>query len=117
MADAVGGTSNFASANPIRMLFVVTDTDEGKVAFWFADDGDTLAVTSGKLPRGEKADIAITAKESVLVDLWSGARTRDEAFMAGDLKVEGAYVRWLDDVAPAFNESPWAQAWAAVSKT
>ena len=95
------------------MLFVITDTDEGKVAFNLADTGGELTVTSGKLPRGVKADITVTAKEPVINAVWAGARRRDEAFMAGDIKVEGAYARWLDEVVPAFESSPWAEAWIA----
>ena len=114
LVDAVGTSSGLAA--PIRVLFVVTDTEEGKAAFWLSDDGETLAAMAGKLPRGEKADITITAKESVLLTLWDGTRTRDEAFMAGDLKVEGAYARWLDDLVPAFEAAPWSKAWATASK-
>lgn len=95
----------------IRVLYVVTDTEEGKVAFSITDDGDQPSATAGKLPRGEKADITVTAKESVLIEIWSGARTRDEAFMAGDIKVEGAYDTWLDILGRAFETSPWSSAW------
>ena len=90
--------------------------EEGKAAFWLSDDGKTFGALAGKLPRGEKADITITAKESVLLALWAGRRTRDEAFMAGDVKVEGAYAHWLDQVVPTFEAAPWSEAWATASK-
>lgn len=99
------------SASPLRVLYVVTDTDEGKVAFSITSDSAGTTATAGKLPRGEKADITITAKESVLVDIWSENRTRDEAYMAGDIKVEGAYDIWLDELVGLFEDSPWASAW------
>lgn len=96
------------------VLYVVTDTEEGKVAFHLQFTGDSAVVaTAGKLPRGHKADITVTIKEPVLAALWSGERTRDEAFMAGDIKVEGAYNRWLDEMVPLFQSEPWATAWAA----
>lgn len=113
LAAAVGGSSAFAQTAPISVLYVVTDTDEGKVAFTFSDDGSALTATAGKLPRGQKADITLTAKESVLSSLWSGDRSYDAAFMAGDIKVEGAYARWIDELVPAFGDEPWADAWAA----
>lgn len=112
LASAVGQTSAFNSSASVRLLYVVTDTADGKVAFTISDDGSALAVTAGKLPRGEKADITVTAKESVLSELWSGARSHDAAFMAGDIKVEGDYARWLDELVPAFGQAPWADAWA-----
>jgi len=96
------------------MLYVVTDTEEGKVAFNLElADGAPLHVTAGKFPRGTKADVTVTIKEAVLASLWVGDRTRDEAFMAGDIKVEGAYNRWLDQIVPLFQSEPWAAAWAA----
>lgn len=113
LVAAVGGSSDFSHGELIRILYIVTDTEEGKVAFNVSDDGTELTATAGKYPRGVKADITITVKESVLVDLWSGSRTRDGAFMAGDIKIEGAYARWLDELVPAFAESPWYEAWAA----
>ena len=109
---AVGQSSDFANGELTKVLYVVTDTADGKVAFNLVDDGASLTVGIGKFPRGVKPDITITAKESVLLQLWSGDRTRDEAFMVGDLKVEGAYARWLDDLVPAFADAPWADAWA-----
>lgn len=114
LAGGVGTSSGLTA--PIRILYVVTDTEEGKAAFWLSDDGKTFGALAGKLPRGEKADITITAKESVLLALWAGRRTRDEAFMAGDVKVEGAYAHWLDQVVPTFEAAPWSEAWATASK-
>ena len=106
------GQGSALASNAMRILFVVTDTDEGKLAFVVSGDSDGAVVTAGKLPRGEKADITITAKEAVLNALWAGERSRDEAFMAGDLKVEGDYPRWLDHVIATFEAEPWATAWA-----
>lgn len=96
-----------------RLLYVVTDTEEGKVAFNLSVDEGAVVATAGKFPRGVKADVTVTAKESVLAELWSGKRTRDQAFMAGDLKVEGAYAEWLDHLVPAFESAPWSEAWSA----
>ncbi len=98
-----------------RVLYVVTDTEEGKVAFNLANEDGSVVASAGKFPRGVKADVTVTAKEAVLSDLWSGTRTRDQAFMAGDLKIEGHYAVWLDHLVPAFSESPWAEAWSASS--
>lgn len=96
----------------LSILYVVTDTEDGKVAFNLAlSGGSPEHVTAGKLPRGTKADITITIKEPVLLALWAGDRTRDEAFMAGDVKVEGAYNRWLDEVVPLFESAGWSGAW------
>lgn len=95
---------------PWRVLYVVTETDEGKVAFSITN-GDELIATAGKLARGDKADITVTATEAVLANIWAGDRSRDEAFMAGDIKVEGAYALWLDVLVEAFESSPWASAW------
>ena len=113
--DAIVGAAGGSTADALRLLYVVSDTDEGKVAFHidFGDDGVTG--TAGKLPRGEKADVTVTAKESALVELWSGERSRDAAFMAGDLKIEGAYQRWLDELVPMFSEGDWAAAWGDAS--
>ena len=113
LLSAAGEASTLAASAPIRLLYVVTDTEEGKVAFYLNDDGAALAVIAGKPPRGEKADVTITAKESVLSKLWSGDRSYDAAFMAGDIKVEGSYARWIDELVPIFAEAPWADAWAA----
>ena len=38
-------------------------------------------------------------------------RTRDAAFMRGDLKIEGAYERWIDELVPLFQSEPWLSAW------
>ena len=105
-----------AAGVTLRLLYVVTDTDEGKVAFNMdIEDGAPTAVTAGKLPRGEKADVTVTIKEAVLRQLWSGDLTRDAAFMAGDIKIEGAYQRWLDELVPLFSDGAWAAAFSAAS--
>lgn len=98
---------------PCRLLFLITDTEDGKAAFFidFAD-GAVESATSGRLPRGQRADITVTAKEAILLELWSGSRSYDAAFMSGDLKVEAAYERWLDQITPAFATSPWSAAWS-----
>ena len=101
---------------PLMLLYVVTDTEEGKVAFHLEfDAGRCVAATPGKLPRGHKADVTVTAKEAALLQLWQGERSRDAAFMAGDLKIEGAYERWLDELVPRFADAPWTDAWAAAA--
>lgn len=98
----------------VTLLYVVTDTSEGKVAFHLEiANGAAASVTEGKLPRGQKADVTITIKEPALVSLWDGSRMRDEAFMAGDIKVEGAYQVWLDQLVPLFQQQPWKTAWQA----
>lgn len=112
-----------AGAGPIegldgtfRVLFVVTDTEEGKAAFFLdLEDGIVASATSGRLPRGQKADVTVTAKEERLLEIWRGDRSYDAAFMSGDCKVEGAYARWLDQVTPAFGVEPWAAAWSAAA--
>lgn len=112
LRSAVGDAT--ADAVTLRLLYVVTDTDEGKVAFNMdIENGAPTAVTTGKLPRGEKADVTVTIKDVVLRQLWSGEVTRDAAFMAGDIKIEGAYQRWLDELVPLFSSDPWATAWSA----
>ncbi|MFT7476111.1 MAG: hypothetical protein ACI81L_003059 [Verrucomicrobiales bacterium] len=116
LAKAVGAepVSEFA---PLRLLCVVTDTDDGKVAFYIdLDGGAVVGATAGKLPRGEKAHVTVTAKEAVLIDIWAAKRTRDSAFMRGDLKIEGAYERWLDELVPMFSAAPWVDAWLAASQ-
>lgn len=110
LAGAVGG---LGTESPVRILYVVTETDEGKVAFHLQIDNESTEATAGKLPRGEKADVTVTAKEAVLAAIWSGDRNRDEAFMAGDIKVEGAYNQWLDVLVPLFAAPDWSKAWAS----
>lgn len=111
LVDAAGGEPS-GEMPPLQLLVVVTDTEEGKVAFHLDFDGGVIhAATAGKLPRGQKATVTVTAKEAVLFDLWTGARTRDAAFMRGDLKIEGAYERWLDELVPLFQAEPWAATW------
>lgn len=98
----------------MSLLYVITDTDVGKKAFNLnLEKGGLVDATEGKLPRGTKADVTVTVKEPVLHALWAGERTRDAAFMRGDLKIEGAYQRWLDELVPLFATEPWANAWAA----
>ena len=95
------------------VVYVVTDTDEGKVAFNLHLDGEgVVAAGAGKLPRGVKPDITLTLKESVALDLWSGDRSRDAAFMAGDIKVEGAYEVWIDSLVALFEADEWNDSWA-----
>lgn len=117
-ADALAGVADPIAGlgGPVRLLFVVTDAADGKAAF-FVDilDGVVESATSGRLPRGEKADITVTAKEEKLLEIWRGDRSYDAAFMSGDLKVEGAYADWLDRVTPAFAGPPWSEAWAAAA--
>lgn len=113
LSSAVG-KSPVSEHGAMRLLYVVTDTEEGKVAFNLDLDGGAVAAcTAGKLPRGEKADVTVTVKEAVLLDLWSGERTRDAAFMRGDLKIEGAYEKWIDQLVPLFQSDPWMEAWKA----
>lgn len=113
LAAAVAGADGDGT-EALLLLFVVTDTDDGKAAFNLSfEGGQCVAAAAGKLPRGTKADVTVTAKEAVLLPLWAGERTRDAAFMAGDLKIEGAYERWLDELAPRFASAPWAEAWVA----
>lgn len=112
--DSIAQASASASIEGLdaTVLYVVTDTEEGKVAFYLElVKGVPTQVVAGKLPRGQKADITLTVKEPVLIALWSGERTRDETFMAGDIKVEGAYNRWLDEIVPAFESDPWLTTW------
>ncbi len=112
LAKAVGSGST--EHEPMRLLYVVTDTDEGKVAFNLdLDKGGIRMVTAGKLPRGEKADVTVTVKEPIIRGLWAGNEKRDVAFMRGDIKVEGAYARWLDELVPLFEDGAWKTAWAA----
>ena len=115
LAAAAAGAEQ-DTTEPLLLLVVVTDTAEGKVAFNLSfDGGRCVAAVTGKLPRGTKADVTVTAKESVLLPIWSGARRRDAAFMAGDLKIEGAYERWLDELVPRFEAEPWTDAWSAAA--
>ena len=101
-------------ADALRVLYVITDAPDGKFAF-FLDlaSGVVTNGTAGRLPRGEKAGITITVKEPILLLLWSGELSRDTAFMAGDIKVEGAYEVWLDQLVPAFENEAWSSTWAA----
>ena len=111
LAEAVGANA-IDDVAPMSLLYVVTDTDEGKVAFNLALDGGAIvSASAGKLPRGTKPDVSVTAKEAVLLELWRGERTRDAAFMRGDLKIEGAYARWLDELVPLFQTDVWTAAW------
>lgn len=118
--DSLGqavGPDALLDAGDLRLLYVVTDTDEGKVAFHLQLAGGAIvAATAGKLPRGEKADVTVTVKEPVLLDLWNGVRTRDAAFMRGDLKIEGAYHFWLDQLVPLFQAEPWTSAWSTAAQ-
>jgi putative sterol carrier protein len=115
LASAVDGADG-DDTEALLLLYVVTDTEDGKVAFNLSfEDGRCVAATAGKLPRGTKADVTVTAKEAALLPLWAGERSRDAAFMAGDLKIEGAYERWLDELVPRFVAAPWAEAWATAA--
>jgi len=102
----------------LRVLYVITDAPDGKFAF-FVDlaSGVVTSGTAGRLPRGEKAGITITIKEPILLQLWSGELSRDAAFMAGDIKVEGAYEVWLDGLVPAFENDAWSATWAGAQST
>lgn len=116
LGQAVGSDA-LAEVEDMRLLYVVTDTEEGKVAFHLDLSGGGLGMaTAGKLPRGEKADVTVTVKEPVVLELWRGERSRDAAFMRGDLKIEGAYDRWLDELVPLFQADPWTSAWAAAAE-
>ncbi|MGI9607613.1 MAG: SCP2 sterol-binding domain-containing protein [Acidimicrobiales bacterium] len=115
--DALVDGASVAAATvhaPMRVLWIVTETDDGKHAFHIDLDGSRpVSGTAGRLPRGESAAVTVTAKESALLPLWRGERDLDTAFMAGDLKIEGSYERWLDELVPAFRSDPWAAAWVA----
>lgn len=113
--DALVGGAGGSTAETLRLLYVITDTVDGKVAFHVDFADGEVAGTAGKLPRGERADVTVTAKEAALVELWSGDRSRDAAFMAGDLKIEGAYQRWLDELVPMFSDGDWAAAWSSAA--
>lgn len=111
---AKGASGAKAHGVDLHVLYVVTETEEGKLAFHIGlANGAVEHVTTGKLPRGEKADITITATEATFSALWSGDRSRDAAFMAGDIKIEGAYPQWLDQLVPMFGDEPWRSAWAS----
>jgi putative sterol carrier protein len=113
---AAGADTAADSTEALRLLYVVTDTEDGKVAFHLDfENGRCVSATAGKLPRGEKATVTVTAKEAVLMELWAGGRRRDAAFMSGDLKIEGAYERWLDELTPRFETSPWLEGFAAAA--
>ncbi len=96
-----------------RVLWVITDTADGKAAFVVEMLDEAVTVSAGRLPRGTKAQVTITVKEERLLPLLAGERSWDAAFMRGDLKVEGAYERWLDGLVPLFSTEPWASAWKA----
>lgn len=114
--DGLAERASDAGADGVDLvvLYVVTDTEDGKVAFNFELAGGAPEhVTAGRMPRGQKADVTVTVKEAVLRELWTEERSRDEAFMAGDLKIEGTYQRWLDQLVPLFESDPWKTAWGA----
>jgi len=97
-----------------RVLYVITDIegDADKAAFHLdIDVGRAVGGATGKPSRAEPAEVTVTAKEAVFVDVWAGARSRDAVFMAGDFKVEGAYERWIDELVPTFEEPDWSTAW------
>jgi len=111
------GADQLTDSAGLGLLYVVSDTAEGKVAFHLdLVGGAIVGATAGKLPRGEKADVSVTVKESALLELWRGARSRDAAFMRGDLKIEGAYERWLDELVPLFQTDPWTEAWKVAAR-
>jgi len=98
----------------VRVLYVVTDIegDADKAAFHLdVDAGRAVGGATGKPSKVEPADVTVTAKEAIFLDVWTGARSRDAVFMAGDFKVEGAYERWIDELVPTFEESGWSAAW------
>jgi len=114
--DALAAQAGGAAAEGVDLvvLYVVTDTEDGKVAF-HAEliSGKPAQITAGRMPRGHKADVTVTVKEPILRSLWVGEVSRDSAFMAGDIKIEGAYPQWLDQLVPMFGDEPWRSAWAS----
>ena len=113
--DALAAQADGAAAEGVDLvvLYVVTDTEDGKVAFHAElTSGKPAQITAGRMPRGHKADVTVTVKEPILRSLWVGEVSRDSAFMAGDIKIEGAYQRWLDELVPLFESDPWKAAWA-----
>lgn len=107
--------STSAIDGALEVLYVVTEAEGGKHAFSIKFEGGSVTATHGKLPRGHKPDVTVTAKEAALLALWSGDRSRDVAFMRGDLKIEGAYARWLDELVPLFETQPWVESWQAAA--
>jgi len=102
----------------VRVLYVITDIegDAGKAAFHLdIDAGRAVGGATGKPSRAEAADVTVTAKEAIFLAVWSGARSRDAVFMAGDFKVEGAYERWIDELVPTFEAPAWSAAWLNVT--
>ena len=108
-------TSTTSIDGSLEVLYVVTEAEDGKHAFSIKFQDGSVTATHGKLPRGHKPDVTVTAKEAVLLALWKGERTRDAAFMRGDVKIEGTYERWLDELVPLFETEPWVESWQAAA--
>lgn len=65
---------------------VVTDGPRGDVAFHLSIDGTNLAVRRG---HAVQPTVSFTQHFAVAVDVASGRRSAQEAFMAGDIRVGG----------------------------
>lgn len=113
LSDALVKTDLAWEHDDLVVLFAMTNSDaevaDAKGRLWFQIEVMSGQVTLGKMKRGTKPAISVTLKEPTWAALWTGDRNYDEAFMSGDLKVEGAYHVWLDQLTPLF-VGDWAAA-------
>ncbi|MEE2683351.1 MAG: SCP2 sterol-binding domain-containing protein [Actinomycetota bacterium] len=85
--------------------YEISGTSQGKVRFYVQiNHGRITNVAEGK---HQDSDCVITTSAKVALQILSGERDSIEAFMQGDLKVEGNYQHYLLGLNSLRKSVPW----------
>ena len=80
----------------ISCQFEISGTPEGKIRYYIVwKEGSVSEASKGKL---DNPECRFTAKYDDIREIFFGRISTEEAFMRGDLKVEGDYKKFLVDL-------------------
>ena len=98
----VGELKNLGSKLPkvqgasISCQYEISGTPEGKIRYYIVwKEGSVSEASKGKL---DNPECRFTAKYDDIREIFFGRISTEEAFMRGDLKVEGDYKKFLVDL-------------------
>lgn len=80
----------------ISCQYEISGTPEGKIRYYIVwKEGSVSEASKGKL---DNPECSFTAKYDDIREIFFGRISTEEAFMRGDLKVEGDYKKFLVDL-------------------
>ena len=93
----------------ISCQYEISGTPEGKIRYYIVwKEGSVSEASKGKL---DNPECRFTAKYDDIREIFFGRISTEEAFMRGDLKVEGDYKKFLVDLHDWRNSPKYRKLW------